>query len=369
MGDVQAGNIMVVLSSVLTGLAFGFVIQRGKYCMNAGFRNLAFTKDFSMFKAYLIAILVAIVGANLLEDLGFMGAGLVRQPFAPFANIIGGYVFGMGIMIAGRGAEGMFFRIGEGVFSAFITSVGFVLGIIQTSKGILSPLYTRLRSFEVGIGGNDGPALWGMFGGPGTKWIIIAVIVILITPYVLKSKPFAKAEKRGFSWALTGFLIGIIIVCALWASARWSGKATGLSLTQPSAEFFLAVLFGDSRSTDPMFNFFGLFKVTWAALYIPFIAIGAFISARSHGDFELKTTSVHEAVSGFLGGFVMGFGAIVAGGDTVGHSLTGVAALSVASIVSTLFFIFGNWSVVYYKLVKPMKDRGVPAEIGTECDV
>jgi uncharacterized protein len=369
MGDVQAGNIMVVLSSALTGIAFGFVIQRGRYCMNAGFRSLAFTKDFTMFRAYLIAILVAIVGANLLDDLGLIRGGLIRQPFAPFANMIGGYVFGMGIMLAGRGTDGMFFRIGEGMVAAFVTAVGFVVGILQTSKGILSPLYTRLRSFEVGIGVNDGPALWDIFGGHLAKWFVIAVIVALIAPYILKNKPFEKGQRKGFSWALTGLFVGVIVVVALWASARWGGKATGLSLTQPSSEFFLAVLFGDSRSADPMFNFFGLFNITWAALYIPFIPIGAFISAKGLGEFKLKTTSVQDVIWGFLGGFIMGFGAILAGGDTVGHSLTGMAALSVASIVSTLFFIFGNWSIVYYKLISPTKDQAVPAKISPECDI
>ena len=114
--------------------------------MNAAFGNLVFSKDFSIFRSYLIAIAIAIVGANLLDDLGLMGAGLRRQPFAPFANIIGGYVFGMGIVMAGSCTAGMFFRIGEGMVSAFITAVGFVVGVIQTSKGILSPIYTRLRS-------------------------------------------------------------------------------------------------------------------------------------------------------------------------------------------------------------------------------
>ena len=365
MGEVQAWNIAVILSSVITGLVFGFILQRGRYCMNSAFRNLIFTNDFTLFRSYLLSLIIAIIGANLLEDLGFMGEGLRRQAFAPFANIVGGYIFGIGIVMAGGSGSGVFYKTGEGLISAFITIIGFVVGIVQTSKGILSPLYARFRSFKVGIGGEEGPALWDLFGGPWAKWIIIAIIVVIILPYILKGKPFAKAPSRrvgefvslgGFSWPLAGLLIGLTIVFAWWASARWGGQATGLSLTGPSSEFFLALLLGDSRSTDQMFNFWNLFKSSWAALYIPVIPLGAYISAKGLKEFKIKTIPVQEMIMAFIGGLFMGFGAIIAGGCEIGHSLTGVSALSVASIITTIFIILGNWTMVYYKFIKHMKE-------------
>ncbi len=355
MGEVQTGNIAVILSSVITGFIFGFILQRGRYCMNSAFRNLIFSNDFTLFRSYLLSLIVAIIGANLLEDLGFMGEGLRRQAFAPFANIVGGYIFGMGIVMAGGSASGMFYRAGEGLVSAFITIVGFVVGIVQTSKGILSPLYTHFRSFKVGIGGEEGPALWDLFGGPWAKWIIIAIIVIVILPYVLRGKPFVKAQRSGFSWSLTGLLIGLTIVFAWWASARWGGRATGLSLTGPSSDFFLAILLGDSRSTDQMFDFWN-FKISWAALSIPAIPLGAYLSTRGLKEFKIRTMPVHEMIMAFVGGLFMGFGAIIAGGCEVGHSLTGLSALSVASIITTIFIILGNWTMVYYKFIKTMKE-------------
>ena len=48
-----------------------------------------------------------------------------------------------------------------------------------------------------------------------------------------------------------------------------------------------------------------------------------------------------------LGGAVMGVGAVVAGGCNIGNSLTGIGALSLTSLVATIFLILGTWSGTY----------------------
>jgi uncharacterized membrane protein YedE/YeeE len=102
MEKMQQASIMVLLSGLAFGVFFGFVLQRGRYYMNPAFRDIVFVNDFTLFRSYLLALLVAIIGANLLEDMGFMGEfGLRRQSFNIAANIIGGYVFGLGIVMTG----------------------------------------------------------------------------------------------------------------------------------------------------------------------------------------------------------------------------------------------------------------------------
>jgi len=53
---------------------------------------------------------------------------------------------------------------------------------------------------------------------------------------------------------------------------------------------------------------------------------------------------------------MMGFGAVLAGGCNIGQALTGFATLSVGSIVATVAMIAGNWTMVYFNLIKPMRD-------------
>lgn len=358
MEEAQTGSIIILLSSILIGLAFGFVLQRGRYCMNSAFRDIVFINDFTIFRAYLLALFIAIIGANLLEDLGFMGDGLRRQAFAPVANIFGGYIFGLGIVMAGGCGSGIIYRIGEGVVAALFAAIGFAVGIVTTTKGVLKPLYGFLRSFKVEIGGEPAPALWNLFGSNGAiKWTVIAIVAAALIFFVLKGKPFAKNTSKGFSWSFTGLLIGLILILAWWASVYWGGQARALSFTGPTSDFFLAVMLADSSAaSDPVFDFWGIFKSTWAAFYVIGVPAGAYISAKLLKEFRLKAPGAGELLYTFAGGLVMGFGAATAGGCTVGHALTGVSTLSVASIVTTIFIILGNWTMVYFKFIKPMKE-------------
>jgi uncharacterized protein len=362
MEEIQQASFMVLASGLLVGIVFGFVLQRGRYCMNSAFRDIIFLDDFTLFRSYLLALLIAIIGANLLEDFGFMGDfGLRRQSFNVIANMIGGYVFGVGIVMAGGCGSGIIYRMGEGYTSALVATLGFASSLIATYHGPLKPVMEFLKSFKISIGSGDeavfNPALWDIFGGPSMKWIVIGVMAVIIIPVVLKGKPFAKGPKKGYSWVLTGAMIGVILIFALWASNYWGGQTRGLSAAGPTAEAFLAVTMGDSMSKfDPTFNFWGIFKGTWSALYILGIPLGAYISAKGLGEFKLQAPPANEIIRVFLGSLIMGFGAATAGGCTVGHALTGVSSLALSSIVATVFIILGNWTMVYFMFIKPMKD-------------
>src|SRR5258705_6246412 len=106
------------LSAVLTGLAFGYVIQRGGFCLTRAISNLALMGDASILRAYVLAMLVAVVGVHLLT-----GLGLVEVPVRPFrwiANILGGLLFGVGMILAGGWSGRTWYRGGEGAIGALV---------------------------------------------------------------------------------------------------------------------------------------------------------------------------------------------------------------------------------------------------------
>lgn len=363
MNEITSASIMTLVSGLVTGILFGFVLQRGRFCMNSAFRDIIFIQDVTLLRAYLLALLISILGANLMEDLGVFGdMGLRRQSFNIIANIIGGYLFGIGMVLVGGCGSGVIYRIGEGYISAIVGTLGFACSLVASIHGPLKPLSNALKSFKVSIGSGDeaisNPALWDLFGGGATlKWLIISVIAIAIIVFVLKGKPFAKGPKKGYSWSLTGLLLGIILIFALWASYFWGGQTRGLSAAGPTSEAFLALILGNSMARfDPMFDFWGIFHGSWSALYILGIPLGAYISAKGLGEFKFQVPPANEVIRVFLGSIVMGFGAATAGGCTVGHALTGVTSLALASIVSTIFIILGSWTMVYFLFIKPMED-------------
>ena len=54
------GSFSSVITAVALGGALGFVMQRGRFCLNSAFRDIIFVKDYTMFRAYLLCVVVAI---------------------------------------------------------------------------------------------------------------------------------------------------------------------------------------------------------------------------------------------------------------------------------------------------------------------
>jgi len=356
-----------IVTGLLIGLAFGYALQRGRFCVNSAFREVLF-QDYTMLRAYLLAVAVTMIGANLIEDMGWlqqhlnednvmMAGTLYRQGFAPFANIIGGFVFGMGIVLAGGCGSGILYRVGEGNLAYVLAVCGFFFGITVTKFGLLKPVYEALTSYQVFVDGDQVPTLYNVFGI--NKWIIIAVVAAVILYFVYQGKPFQKA-KKGYSWSLAGLLVGIIAVAAFWASDYFGGRARGLSFTGPTREFFLALFFGNSQasSSDTTKTLLGI-TFSWSSLYVLAVPIGAFISGKLLNEVKLKVPPADELLKVFFGGFLMGIGAQIGGGCNIGHSLTGVSTLAVSSWVANIFIILGNWTLVYFLLIRPMRDMDI----------
>ena len=104
------------LSAAITGGAFGYVIQRGGFCLMRALSNLYLMGDATIVRAYALALLVAMVGVQALS-----AAGLVDIPVRPFhwmSNITGGLVFGAGMVLAGGCSGSTWYRVGEGAVRA-----------------------------------------------------------------------------------------------------------------------------------------------------------------------------------------------------------------------------------------------------------
>jgi uncharacterized membrane protein YedE/YeeE len=97
-------------------------------------------------------------------------------------------------------------------------------------------------------------------------------------------------------------------------------------------------------------------KNWWQVAIVMGIAIGAFLSMRMSGARRQAvspawgramgtTTLLQRAPLAFLGGFVMLFGARIAGGCTSGHGISGMAQLSAGSTVAVAAMFAGGIGV------------------------
>lgn len=353
---LQSVTFGFILSALVCGGLVGLILQRGRFCMNSAFRDTIFIQDYTLLRGFLIALGVMIVGSNVLNDLGVIE--LKSQTFYPFANIIGGYLFGLGMVLASGCGSGIVFKFGEGQLPAGIAILGFFLGIGATTHGILAPVNAALRSVKFEIAGSTNTTLWQIIGDTATiKWSIIAVIAVVLFIAVLKDKPFSPGKQKGFYWSVTGLLLGLAGVLTFWASQYWGGGfARGMNFTTPTGELFFSVITGDAKSRFFPMADMGGFKVTWAQFFIVGVPLGSYISAKILKEFSWKMCSAQELVTVFGGSLLMGFSAVVAGGCNIGQGLTGAATLSLGSISALIAMILGNWTMVYFKFIKPMQD-------------
>src|SRR5437763_12411352 len=140
------------LSALATGLGFGYVIQRGGFCLTRAISNAVLMRDTTILRAYVLALLVAMVGVQLLE-----AAGLVDIPVRPLhwvANIAGGVLFGFGMILSGGCSGSTWYRVGEGAIGAWVVLLGFAIGATVVGIGILDSARRSLQRFAITTGGS-----------------------------------------------------------------------------------------------------------------------------------------------------------------------------------------------------------------------
>ena len=126
--------LTTALSGGIIGLIFGFILQRTRFCMTGGFRDMYIARNNTLFYAFLIAITVESIGVLSLIKLGIVGNPY--EEFSVLGAIVGSYLFGIGIVLAGGCATGTWYRAGEGLLGSW---------------GCTIFLYDKCSSYEIRI--------------------------------------------------------------------------------------------------------------------------------------------------------------------------------------------------------------------------
>lgn len=158
--QVIAGIVLVVLMALLgyyiqsvnskgfyvlfIGLALGYILQRSRFCFTAAFRDPMLTGTTELTKAVIVG-LAAMSVILLAIHIKFTGFGLENLETEKLGSIlvtalpgnirpvgvnilIGGFLFGIGAVIAGGCASGTIMRMGEGFAQSWVAAFTFVLG-------------------------------------------------------------------------------------------------------------------------------------------------------------------------------------------------------------------------------------------------
>ncbi len=338
-----------VLYGLLVGILFGFALQRGRFCMNSAIRDTILLKDTTLLKSVGAAILVGMVGFALMA----MG-GLVKISPTPFfwgANLVGGFVFGIGMVLAGGCASGITYRVGEGMVSALSALIGLSAAATWTAMGFLKPIKDSLQTSTKVMVGEANPTLANIFGlSHAVVALALAVIILVIWYFVARKNqddepksndPLVKRIfKNGWGWLVTGIVIGLINMLAFYSSTL-AGRSYPLAIT---SGWLTIVKLGMSVPET---------KMVWDAWLVIGIIVGALIASLIAGEFKIRWPGWKMIGQTFVGGLLMGFGAVTSAGCNVTHILSGLPQLGIGSLVGAIAIVLGSWFMAWVIFVRP----------------
>jgi uncharacterized membrane protein YedE/YeeE len=153
--------LLVAVASLALGLAAGAVMHRSDYCLAGMLRDLFLFKRAGKLRSLVLLIVVTMLlfeGARLLGLLPNFPFPLFYAPSA--ANVVGGMLFGVGMVLAGGCVVRTLYRMGAGRLLSAVAFAGLLVG---------SGLYAEIFPFWSGSSARGRTARWSTSTPPGAR--------------------------------------------------------------------------------------------------------------------------------------------------------------------------------------------------------
>ena len=307
------------------GLLFGLLAAVTKFCFR---RALAGEDRRAARGVWALALAVAVLGTQGAVALGlieFAGHRYVTGEIPALAIALGGLLFGAGMILTRGCVSRLVVLTGSGNLRAVLVLVVFAVIAHATLKGVLAPLRTTLGSVSVSVG--EFGSLSALPGG-GMVWAVALAIVAL--GFVLRS---------GNPWHRLAFaaLLGLLVPLG------WVG--TGYVLYDEFDPITLESLSFIAPMTEGLFWTIASTAVPagFGTGLIGGALIGGVVAALATRSFQWQSFESPAQTGRYvLGGALMGFGGVLAGGCTIGAGLAGVPTLGLSALLALAFIGLGG---------------------------
>ncbi len=339
----------------LFGMAFGFVLQRSRFCFTSAFRDLFLLRDGRVMKGVIVGMSVAAIGFSVVMSDQLpnarIGAVMTEAHASPLAIslAVGGVAFGLGMVLAGGCVSGSMYRMAEGYLGSWVAFAGIITGLVAA-------VFTWNWWWQVDI--SRAPRIWlpNSIGYGGalavTALVLVGAYVFvlwwesrsgLVVPMEASSSPDTESFKdklrstyrsifvRGWPAIAGGAALGVLNVFLFSYEHPWritgelsawgSAVATRIGLAPP------ALLGVDSLAGCTVSGAEGGFfnHMTLSNLGL---LLGAFVAALLAHEFKLRAPRKKvRYVQSLGGGLLMGYGAGLAIGCTVGAFFSAIPSL------------------------------------------
>jgi uncharacterized protein len=343
----------VVFGSLILGMIFGYTAHRTNFCTMGAVSDIVNIGDHHRMRMWALAIAVAMIGTQALVATGTIDLAKSfywRPQLTWLSHILGGTLFGFGMVLASGCGSKTLVRIGGGNLKSVVVFI--VMGIFayMTLRGIVA--VARVASIDrvnlsLDPGQGLGPLLATTAGtSAATAGLIVGTLLAVgILVYVFADSGFRKSAEG----IVGGVVIGGVIVAGWYVSGRLgfgenletletmyfatnSRTIESFSFVAPAAySLELLMLWSDTS-----------LKITFGVAATMGVIVGSFISALHTGAFRWEGfASSEDTANHLVGAAIMGIGGVTALGCTVGQGLSGLSTLAIGSFITFIFIVLG----------------------------
>jgi uncharacterized membrane protein YedE/YeeE len=349
----QDAPTALAIGGLAIGFMFGWIVNRTNFCTMGSIADFMSFGDFRRFRAWVLAAAVAIIGAQLLQaaDVVVLPKSMyLTTNFNWVGHLVGGLMFGFGMVLAGGCVSKNLARAGGGDLRSLITLL--VVGVFAYTAigGLLGPIRNWLEqatAFNLGslqmetqsLGALAG-RLTGMRVGSADTVLAIALAAGALA-YCFRDADFRTSPVHVWS----GIGIGLCVIAG-WALTGLAFDELSDKPTSPISLTYVRPM-GDTlewlqRFTAARVPGFGVATVLGAVL-------GAFVAAKGTGRFRVTTYSnTSDTLRNLAGAAMMGVGGVMALGCTVGQAITGVSTLAIGSFLTFAAIVGGGMAGIKY---------------------
>ena len=360
--DMGAVAAQVLWAAFGLSLLFGAIAQRTHFCTMGAVADIVNIGDWSRMRMWALAIGVAMLGFNAMVALGWVDAGksIYAAPRLTWLSaIVGGAMFGFGMVLASGCGSKTLVRIGGGNLKSVVVFVVLGVAAFATIKGITG--VARIASVDrVAVelaGGQDLPTLAARAFGLAKAQAALALGALFGGGLVAWA--LARREGRSGDVLLGGAGIGAVVAAMWWVSGRLgyvaedpntlqeafvatnSQRMESLSFVAPVAYTLDWLLFFSDKSK---LLTLGIASTVGVVIGSALWALGS-RSFRWEGFANAEDTGNH-----LVGATLMGIGGVTALGCTVGQGLSGVSTLAIGSFIALASIIGGAVLALRYQI-------------------
>ncbi|WP_202080834.1 YeeE/YedE family protein [Caldalkalibacillus salinus] len=362
-------TLEALMIACIFGFIYGFLLQKADFCFVASFRDWVSVRDTRVGKGMLVLMATAVLGWGIALTFG-MGQASVAHIWSldiGLTNLLGGFLFGIGMTIAGSCASGALYRAGMGYIQFWIVILAMLVGNVLFAY-VYDP-YAIDYVLEP-LTWTDGITLYDVL--PIPYLLLSALIVSLIlVPTLLRFgwHGFWHGVKNTFQdfkdgnmltkshWDIrfVGFVMGVAATAqfVLLSSISITGPETRIAGT------ILSFIIGEEHILNNLY-FSTLFAqhptvgLGPEEFLVIFVIVGAFVSALLSKSFKIRVPRLNRLPYPIIGGLLMGIASRIAPGCNIANVVAGVGGLSVHSFIAMLGMACGIFVVTAYVFKMPI---------------